>query len=194
MITRITKGRVLVGKVLQQQVEVLYLGAPIITSNTRIVTLADFVLNSTQTIAAQPDVPRNLTLVMVDPNASITAGLITIVGEDIYGRVISDVWNIPTNLVSTKVTTNVYAKVTSVTTSGITGAIGAGSDQVSVGVGDVIGIPDITSAASIKHVLLGAARIASPTIATGLGKSGINVAASTYNGTKVLQAYVLRSE
>lgn len=191
MITKLTRGRGAMGRLYARfNGQSVYLGAPIAADDDRIVVTADFVLNGAQTIAAQPDVPRNLTITMVDANASITGGTITIVGEDPLGRAISDAWVIPSNL-GTKTTTNIYAKVTSVTTSGITGAIGAGVDQVKVGVGDVIGLPfDIVATSAVRHVFLGAVRIASPTVAVGVGTSGVNVAASTYNGTKVLQAFV----
>lgn len=191
MITIISKGRAKAGRMLgPAPIVPLDLGIPIAADDDRIVVTADFVLNGAQVIAAQPDVPRNLTIYMVDANASITAGKITIVGEDMYGRAISDVWDIPTNLAGSKVTKNIYAKVTSVTTSGITGAIGAGADQVKVGVGAVIGTPDMAITTAVKHVYLGGVRVASPTLASGMSQSGVDVSASTYDGTKHLMVYM----
>lgn len=189
MIAKLTRGRAALGRLYAKYNGfVSFLGAPVVADDDRIVTAVDFA-NGARTIAAQPDVPRNLTITMADANASVTGGTVTIIGEDVLGRVITDAWAIITNL-GVKTTTNVYAKVTSVTVAGLTGVVTGGADQVKVGVGTVVGLPlDITTVAAVKHVFFGGARIASPTIAVGVGTSGVDVSGSTYDGSKLFSVF-----
>jgi hypothetical protein len=65
------------------------------------------------------------------------------------------------------------------------------TDVVIVGVGNKIGLPfDIAAATDVRHVYLGGTRVASPTVATGAQTSSVDVSGSTYNGAKVLLAFV----
>lgn len=165
-----------------------YLGTPIAIDDDRIVGAVDFA-NGAQTIAAQPDCPRNITVALADANASITAGTITIAGFDVSGDAVSEVVTF-TQAIAGYTGTRIYARIASVTVAAVAGTVGAGADQLKVGVGNVIGLPSpIKSAIAIKHVYLGGTRVASPTVATGRYNSGVNVAASTYNGTKALQVF-----
>ena len=63
------------------------LGAPILADDDRIVTSADWA-DGALTIAAHPDVPRNITITVTDANASITGGTCTVVGVDHAGTAI----------------------------------------------------------------------------------------------------------
>lgn len=162
-----------------------YMGAPIAVDDDRIVVSADWA-DGALTVAAQPDVPRNLTAVLTDANASITAGLLTLTGLDAQGRVVSEVMDITAGL--SWVGTKIFAKVTSAVISGTAGTPAAGTDVVKVGVGNVIGTcVDLVKATEVVHCYLGT--LVTPTaIAVGESKSGINASGSTYNGTKVLWA------
>jgi hypothetical protein len=166
--------------------EEVLLGAPVIADADRIVTTVDFA-DGTLTIAAQPDCPRNITATLTDADNS-ASGVLTITGKDIAGRTIVEVME-PDGAGGGKTLTGtkIFAVVDSVVVSSMSG--GTTDDEVVVGVGNVIGLPkDIATSGAVKHVHLGGARVATPTVATGVSKSGVDVNASTYNGTKLLTA------
>lgn len=162
-----------------------YLGNPIAADDDRIVTSTDFATGNLA-VAAQPDTPRNLTVNLTDANSSVSAGTLTITGKSPDGTTITESCTYAqarTGYVGTRI----FASVTSVAIASAAGGA-AGVDVVIVGVGNVIGLPSpIEASAAVKHVYLGGTRVASPTIATGKYNSGVNVSASTYNGTKTLQ-------
>lgn len=164
------------------------LGAPVVLDDDRIVVAVDLA-NGAQAIAAQPDVPRNLTAILADANASVTAGILTIVGITPQGETVTEVVTLA-QLIAGWVGKAIYAAVSSVTVSAVAGTVGAGADQLKVGIGNVIGLPaPIDKAAQVKHVYLGGARVAEPVIAIGPSTSGVNASASTYNGTKELVVF-----
>lgn len=164
------------------------LGAPALADVDRIVTSADW-SDGALTIAAQPDMPRNITAVLTDANASITAGLLTIVGVDHAGRAVTEVMDITDGLTFTG--TKIFASVTSATISGTAGVPASGTDVVTVGIGNVIGTEsDLTASAEVTNVYLGGTRIASPTVSTGVSLSGVDASSGTYDGSKLLQVFV----
>jgi hypothetical protein len=161
-----------------------YLGNPIAADNDRIVVSVNLT-NVALTIAAQPDVPRNLTCDVTDTTPSITAGTITFVGKDPKGRTITEVMDLADSL--TFVGEKIFASVTSATVAGATVLGGSGDETVIVGVGNVIGLPnDIKASSAITHVYLNQVRVAAPTIAAGVSESGVDASASTYANTKPL--------
>lgn len=161
------------------------LGAPVVADDDRIVVPVD-IANGPQVIAAQPDVPRNLTATLTDANNTVTAATLTIVGKTPQGATVTETANL-TQLKAGWVGKVIYHSIASVTVSGVTGTVGAGTDQLKVGVGNVIGLPAPLSIDSqVKAVSLGAVPVASPVVATGLNSSGVDASAATYNGTKTL--------
>lgn len=164
-----------------------FLGAPELADVDQVVddqALADGAL----VIAAQLDVPRNLTYALTDGNDS-ASGVVTVVGKDMLGRAVSEVWTITAGVSKAMTGTIVFASITSVTASACSG--NEGGDLVNIGCGNVIGVPmDIDDSDEIRHVYLGNARVTTPTIVTGEHTSGINVSASTYDGSKYLVAIV----
>jgi hypothetical protein len=161
----------------------MILGAPILADVDRIVTSVDWG-DGALTIAAQPDVPRNITVTLTDANASITAGTCTVVGTDCLGRAVTEVMDITDGLSFTG--TKIFASVTSATIADTAGTPATGVDVVTVGVGNVIGLPfDITASGDVKHSYLGGTRL-SATVATGVSTSGVNASAGTYDGSKLL--------
>ncbi len=161
------------------------LGAPIAADDDRIVVAVDLA-NGAQVIAAQPDVPRNLTATLTDANNSVTAAILTIVGKTPQGLVVTEVATLA-QLKAGFVGKAIYHTIASVTVSGVTGTVGAGADQLKVGVGNVIGLPaPINQASQVKSVSLGAVPVASPVVAIGQNTSGVDASAATYNGTKSL--------
>lgn len=170
-------------------IQSVYLGAPILATTNRIVASVNLT-NTTFTLAAQPDVPRNITITVTDTTPSLTAGTVVVTGLDCTGTTVTETLTFPT---LTLTGTKIFASVTSVVASGIPGPNlnGGGDETIVVGVGNVIGLPNaITATTAVKHVYLGGARVAAPTLTAGSQTSGIDVSASTYNGTKVLMALV----
>lgn len=161
---------------------VVDLGFPILADNDRIVVSVDIV-DGAQIVAVQPDVPRNITITVTDADTSITAGTVTVAGEDVLGNAVSEVLDLAVALTLTG--TKIFAKVDSVTVAGLTGADLTG-DTLIVGVGNVIGLPsDISAVGAVKHVFLGAVRIDAPVVTAGSQVSGVDVSAGTYDGTPV---------
>lgn len=89
-------------------------------------------------IAAQPDVPRNITITITDGDVSISAFQIDIVGVNAKGQAATEQFLFAGGLVQTG---NVaWATITSVTVTSITGA-GVG-DVLDVGIGIKLGFSD----------------------------------------------------
>jgi len=163
-----------------------YMGAPIDADDDRIVTSEDWD-DGSLTIAAQPDVPRNLTVTLTDANASITAGICTITGKDAQGRPITEVMDMEDGLAW--VGEKIFAEVTSAVISGTAGTPATGTDVVKVGVGDLIGTCiDLGVESEVVHAYLGAVKVTPDAIATGESTSGIDVNGGTYDGSKVMWA------
>jgi hypothetical protein len=172
----------------QGGIQSLFMGVPILADVDRIVASADWA-DGALTVAAQPDVPRNITATLTDADDSV-AGVLTIVGKDIRGRTITEVMTVDTGTGKAFVGTKIFASVTSCTISGSSGEE-AGVDLITVGVGNVIGTPmDLTATATVHHVYLGGVRIASPTVTTGESLSGIDVSSGTYDGSKLMHAFI----
>lgn len=164
------------------------LGAPVVADDDRIVAEVDWD-DGTLTIAAQPDVPRNITAQLTDADNS-TSGLLTVTGTDIAGRVISETMS-PNGAGGGKTLTGtkIFKTITSVVISGSSGS--GDDDHLIVGVGNVIGVPvDLADTAEVVACHLGGTLIGSPTVAIGVSTSGIDASASTYNGSKVLDAVI----
>jgi hypothetical protein len=171
----------------RQGTESLFLGAPVLADVDRIVTSADWA-DGALTIAAQPDVPRNITVTLTDANASITAGTCTVVGTDMAGRAVTEIMDLTEGLTFTG--TKIFASVTSATIADTEGTPASGTDLVTVGVGKVIGIPyDLSAAGEVLHTYLGGTRL-TPTVTTGVSLSGVDASAGTYDGSKMLHVYV----
>jgi hypothetical protein len=175
----------------RQQVGVInaYLGRPIVATTNLISTAADWA-DGARVIAAQPDVPRNLTALLADANASILTGVLTITGVDAQGRTVVETMTVAAGVGLAFTGTKIFARVDSAVCSGTTGVINAGADQLIIGVGTLIGLPvDIERAAEVLHAYLDA-RVAVPVIQVGVSKSAVDVSAATYNGAKTMWVIV----
>lgn len=86
-------------------------------------------------LAAQPDVPRNLTSTLTDGDTSCS-GTLTFVGLDVDGNALTDAVT-AAQARAGWTGTNVYASVTSATISSASGC-GAGADTVVVGTGSTV--------------------------------------------------------
>lgn len=112
------------------------LGSPVLDDVDRIVTSANMKVGA-YTIAAQPDVPRNITVTQTAVDAEDTNGTIVVVGTDIAGNAITE--TITPNDGVTVAGAKAFKTVTSVT--GKDWVIGGGNDTITVGVGSLIGLP-----------------------------------------------------
>jgi len=167
----------------------VFLGAPILADVDRIVTTV-LIADGAMAIAAQPDCPRNLTAVLTDADDSVTS-VVTMRGRDIQGRPVVEVMEIALGVGKSFVGTKIFAKVDSIVVSGTSGADAPATDMITVGVGDVIGLPnDIENAGEVLHVYVNGTKNTPDAIATGEGTSGINSTSATYDGAKLMYAMV----
>lgn len=168
-----------------QLIRRVYMGQPVVADVDRIVTAIQ-IADGAQSIAAQPDTPRNLTAVLTDADDSVTADVV-ITGLDPCGRVVTDTMS-PDGAGGGKTltTTNIYSTVTSVVVSNTAGS--AAGDNLEVGIGDVIGLPtDIQAAAAVLETRLGAVPVTPDAVAVGTSSSGVDANGATYDGSKVME-------
>jgi hypothetical protein len=169
--------------------DIAYLGNPIAALTTRYVVSVNLT-NIAFTIANQPDVPRNVTVQVVDTTPSINAGTITVVGLDVAGLPTSEVFAFGSTPQAswTFTGTVMHAQITSITAAGVGVLGGSGDETITVGCGTVIGLPNpIVAASAVKHVWLNNIKITSPVVAVGPQKSGVDASASGYTTAKALQ-------
>lgn len=166
------------------------LGAPVVADDDKIVTSTNMKVGA-YTIAAQPDVPRNITVTVTAVTGADTMGTITIVGKDSAGKDISEV--ITPVADSTVAGVLAFASVASATGAGW--VINTGNDTIKIGVGTLIGIPmpeALIETADVLLVILGTAIVAGTVAAGGtVAGSTIDASSSTYNGSKVLLAAIV---
>jgi hypothetical protein len=112
------------------------LGSPVVDDVDRIVTTVSMA-NGAYTLAAQPDVPRNITITHTAVSTVDTLGTITITGTDIGGAVITEVIT-PLN---GTIASGAKAFKTVISVVGAGWAVVAGADSITVGVGGLIGLP-----------------------------------------------------
>lgn len=94
------------------------------------------------TIAAQPDYPRTLKIVLTDAATTDLTGTVTIVGIDQNGKGITEVFSVTAAAASTAVNgTKAFAHVTSATWAIGDGTVTATNDKIAVGVGPALGLP-----------------------------------------------------
>lgn len=139
------------------------LGSPVVDDVDRIVTSVNMKVGA-YTVAAQPDVPRNITVTETAVGAEDTNGTIVIVGTDIADNVISE--TITPNAGVTVAGAKCFKTVTSVTGAGW--VIGDAADTVTVGVGSLIALPlALTSDALVfAGIFNGTREATTPTITT----------------------------
>lgn len=165
------------------------LGTPVVADTDKIVTTVDMKVGS-YTIAAQPDVARNITVTVTAVGTADTMGTITITGTNVAGQVITEVLTPIAG--STVAGTKAFKTVTSVVGAGwVIDAVEGTKDTVIVGVGTVIGLPIKILTGDCPLSILGTA-IVVPTVTVGAIEScTIDASSGTYNGTKALYAVVV---
>ena len=123
------------------------LGSPVVDDVDRIVTSTDMKVGA-YAIAAQPDVPRNITVTQTAGDTEDTNGTIVIVGTDIAGNEITE--TITPNAGETVAGAKAFKTVTSVTGVGwVIDGTEETNDTITVGVGSLIGLPYLLPADSL---------------------------------------------
>lgn len=176
------------------------LGAPALASANRFVTSTNMI-NGSYTVANathSDGLPRNVTVTATAVTGSDTPGTITVAGTNAAGSAITEI--IVPAQGSTVAGVKAFATVTGVTGAGWT--INTGNDTITVGSGNLIGLPASTIAGSnpidgsgdIIATLLGGVGVA-PVVgfnASNIENCTVDASSGTYNGTKHLVVLCIR--
>ena len=160
------------------------LGTPLVADPDKVVVSVDMKVGA-YTIAAQPDVPRNITVTSTAVGTADTMGTITVVGTDADGQPLTEVVApISGQLVAGA---KAFKTVASVTGAGwVIDAVEGTKDTIIVGIGTALGMPIVLGAATeVRLGFVGVAPLV-PVVAAGgtLAGSTVDLSAGTYNGTK----------
>lgn len=101
---------------------------------------ANLVNDVALTLTTQPDIPRNITLTIVDTTASIVDGDVVITGIDVNGNPTQETIDCASGA-GTKTGNVPFAIVTSVLPTGFTVLGGSGDETMGIGMGDKLGLP-----------------------------------------------------
>lgn len=162
--------------------DLLLLGTPVVADVDRIVTSVDMQVGE-YTIAAQPDVPRNITVTRTVVTAADTPGTITVTGTNINDEAISEVIT-PGATGVTVAGTKAFKSVASVVGEGW--VIDTDEDTITVGVGGVLGLPYATpDADQVKIGIVGTSLVAPTVVADAtVEESTVDLSSGTYDGSK----------
>lgn len=165
------------------------LNAPIVATTNRIVTSVDMKVGA-YTVAAQPDVPRNITVTVTAVGTADTMGTITVTGTNVNNETITEVLTPVAG--STVAGAKAFKTVSSVVGAGwAIDAVEGTKDTVVVGVGAVIGLPFKILTGDCLLSILGTA-IVVPTVTVGTVENcTVDASSGTYNGSKKLYAIVV---
>lgn len=169
------------------------LGAPGLADDDLIVTTTNMKVG-TYTIAAQPDVPRNITVSVTAVGTADTMGTIDFVGTNIDDEAITE--TITPIAGSTVAGVKAFKSVTSATGVGwvIDGVEGT-EDTITIGTGNEIGMPLVLDAATemVFGILDTTITAHNPTVGNPatIEETTIDMSAGTYNGSKVALIFVV---
>lgn len=165
------------------------LGAPVVADDDRLVVSVDMKVGS-YTIAAQPDVCRNVTVTVTATGTADTMGTITVTGTSYAGQVITE--TITPVAGSTTAGLKAFATITSIVGAGwVIDAVEGTKDKIKVGVGTALGMPFKIATGDCLLTVLGVAFVV-PTVTVGaLDVCTIDASSGTYNGSKALYAVIV---
>lgn len=169
------------------------LGAPALADNDLIVTSTNMKVGS-YTVAAQPDVPRNITVTATAVGTADTMGTITVTGTNINNLSITEtIVPVAGSLVAG---IKAFKTVTSVVGAGwVKDAVEATTDTIIVGTGTELGLPLVLdSATEVMMGVLGTTITATnPTVTNPATLEGttIDMSAGTYDGTKKALVFIV---
>jgi len=166
------------------------LGKPVVADVDRVVTSTNMKVG-TYTVAAQPDVPRNITVTVTAGDTADTMGTITIVGTDSADAVISE--TITPEAGETVAGEKAFKSVTSVTGAGwVIDAAEGTNDTITVGIGTVLGLPLALSDAD--HIVFGTLDYVmaahNPEADGTLSGTTVDLSSGTYDGSKTARVFV----
>jgi hypothetical protein len=166
------------------------LGTPVLAATNAVVTSTNMKVGA-YTIAAQPDIARNITVTQTAVGTTDTSGTVLVTGTDIAGNVITETLTPVAG--STVAGAKAFKTVTSIVGTGwvLNPASTSTADTIVFGTGNLIGLPfTFTDATGSALTILGTTVAASPTTGNSvLATSTVDASAGTYNGTKILYIY-----
>ena len=167
-------------------------GAALLADVDKVVVSVDMKVGA-YTIAAQPDIPRNITVTVTATDTADTMGTVVVVGTDIEGQPITE--TITPAAGSTVAGTKAFKTVTSVTGAGwVVDAAEGTKDKITVGIGTALGLPfKIIDNGQVLLGVVGTALVA-PVVAHSdrvVSECTVDLSAGTYNGTKAVMAFVV---
>lgn len=167
------------------------LGTPIVATTNTIVTTTNMKVGS-YTVAASPDVPRNITVTMTGVGGNDTPGTVLVTGTDNLGVTITETLTPVAG--STVAGTKAFKTVTSVVGAGW--VINSTNDTIVFGVGNLIGLPTTLLTATGEALTTLSTTVAnSATTGSTSGVrslSTVDASGGTYNGSKNLTVYLAR--
>lgn len=165
------------------------LGSPVVDDVDKIVTSTNMKVGA-YTIAAQPDVPRNITVSHTAVDAADTLGTIVITGTDIAGKVITETLTPSSGTIVSGA--KAFKTVTSV--EGVGWVINGGNDTITVGVGGRIALPHKLAAANCLYGVLNGTREGTlPTLtvsSTVLSQNTVDFS-TAWGGTQAYVVYLI---
>jgi len=169
------------------------LGAPALADDDLIVTSTNMKVGE-YTVAAQPDIPRNITVTVTAGATADTLGTVTISGTNYDDDEISEV--ITPVAGSAVAGTKAFKTVTTVVGAGwVIDAVEGTNDTIKVGIGNELGLPlMLDSATEIMMGTLGTTITATnPTVTNPATLEGttIDMSAGTYNATKEALIFIV---
>lgn len=166
------------------------LGTPVVADDDKITVSVDMKVGS-YTIAAQPDVPRNITVTVTAGGTADTMGTITVTGTNVLNQTISEV--ITPVAGSAIAGLKAFKTVTSVVGAGwVIDAVEGTKDTIKVGIGTALGLPIKVATGDVLLSVLGTAVVV-PTLAVGslVENCTVDASSGTYNGSKAFYAIVV---
>jgi len=169
------------------------LGAPALADDDLIVVSTNMKVGS-YTVAAQPDIPRNITVTATAGATADTLGNVTISGTNYDDEEISEI--ITPVAGSAIAGTKAFKSVTTVVGAGwVIDAVEGTNDTIKVGIGNELGLPlMLDSAVEIMMGILGTTITATnPTVSNPASLEGttIDMSIGTYNATKEALVFVV---
>ena len=166
-------------------------GAPPLADVDRIVTVTDMIVGAYVIAAAIPlgGGAMNVTVSLTDAGASDTPGTVDIVGTDIDDQVLLETITPVVNDIVQG--TRAFKTVVSVT--GVGWIISEGNDQITVGFGDLIGLPDLLPQNTVLFGIFNDVREAVAAVTFSLTVLALNTAdmTSATNGSDVQVCYLV---
>ena len=183
-----TYGKEMTGTAEVTDTRLYELGTPELADVDKVVTVANMKVG-TYTIAASPDIPRNVTVTHAQVgDVTDTLGTIVFVGTDIDDEALTETLTPSEDTIVSGV--KAFKTVTSAT--GVGWVINTTEDTVTIGQGNELGLP--VALPTVYYMLLGMLDFTmlahNPTTDTTLAGTTVDMSAGTYDGSKTAKVVV----